>query len=253
MAEIARIEVFLDGQTEPLQVLTQAPYTLELDPRQFSPGDHHLTVHVVYTNGDFHRFFYAFTVQERNETFVGYLNRAPVSAPVQVHLIDPAEQTIAAVKPNAFVHGVLPALFFLLIAGVATWFAYIGDKPVQDHVTDIEPVAAAAVSGAPSSEEVGSPGAAPDGQALYKQHCATCHGPEGQGQGDVFPALAGNTNLADLEMVMDVVLHGRQGTAMVPWGQQMSDDEIAAVINYILSAWGNDFGTVTPDDIAQRR
>ncbi len=55
------------------------------------------------------------------------------------------------------------------------------------------------------------------------------------------------------DMVLDTVLHGRQGTAMPPWGEQMNDDQIAAVINYVLSAWGNDFGAVTPEDVATKR
>ncbi len=251
MAEIARIEVFVDGKPEPFQVLTQAPFTLHLSPDQFAPGEHHLTVEVFYNNGDYHTYVYAFTVQEQNEVFVGYLNRTPIGAPLQVHLIDPAEATIAATKPSLFIHGLLPVLLFVLIAGVATWFSYVGDRAVSDKVTTVEALAPA--EGSQSSSAASAGNGAHDGQALYAQYCTACHGPQGQGQADVFPALAGNEALADTEMVLDVVLHGRSGTAMPAWGEQLSDEEIAAVINYIFHAWGNDFGQVTPEDVAAHR
>ncbi|NPA07335.1 MAG: cytochrome c [Chloroflexi bacterium] len=252
MAEIARVEVYVDGQSTPYKVLEKGPFQVQIDPADFAEGDHFLQVYVYYTNGDFHQYLYRFSVARKNQTFAGYLNRAPVGAPIEVILIDPSEETVAAARPNPFVHGILPVLLFLLIAGVAAWFAYMGDKSVKDYVENIEPIAAAAAA-SESQGEAKAGGGAVDGATIYAQNCASCHGPDGQGQGDVFPALAGNQNLADLEMVMDVVLHGRPGTAMVPWGQQLSDEEIAAVINYILNSWGNNFGTVTPEDIAARR
>ncbi len=250
MAEIARVEVYMDGHSQPFQVLEKAPFQLRIDPADFAEGDHFMEVLVYYTNGDSHRYFYRFTVTRTNQTYAGYLDRAPVGAPIEVLLLDPSEEVVATARPTRFTHGVLPVLLFLLIAGVATWFSYIGDQPVKDFVENIEPVAAAAAAGQDAPQAAAG---SPDGAAIYAQHCVACHGPEGQGQGDIFPALAGNQNLADLEMVVDVVLHGREGTAMVPWGEQLTDEEIAAVVNYILNAWGNSFGTITAEDVAARR
>ncbi len=252
MAEIARVEVFVDGQDKPFQVLEKAPFQVRLNPADFAEGDHFLQVQVHYTNGDYHHYIYRFTVTQENRTYAGYLNRAPVGAPIEVELLDPSEAVIETPRPTFMAHGVLPALLFVLIAGLATWFSILGDRPVKDFVEDTQPLAAASV-GSAAQDAAAAPAGAVDGAAIYAQNCATCHGPEGQGQGDIFPALAGNPNLADTEMVMDVVLHGREGTAMVPWGNQLSDEEIAAVVNYILSAWGNDFGSVTAEDIAARR
>ncbi len=251
MAEIARVEVYIDGQEQPFQVLKQAPFQVRLNPADFAAGDHFMQVYVHYTNGDTHHYIYRFTVTKEHRTYAGYLNRAPVGAPIDVVLLDPSEAEIAVARPSTFTHGVLPALLFVLIAGIATWFSFLGENPVKDYVEHTEPIAAASVGGAQDAAPAAAGEA--DGAAIYAQHCATCHGPEGQGQGEVFPALAGNPNLADTQMVVDVVLHGRPGTAMPPWGQQLSDEEIAAVVNYILSAWGNDFGQISVDDIAAQR
>ncbi len=252
MAKIIRVEVYVDGAPEPLQVLTQEPFKVNLDPAAFEEGDHFLRVTVEYDNGDYHEYLYTFTVAHRNEEFVGYLNRAPVRAPVDVLLIDPMERAETAQPPKPFIHGVLPVLLFLLVAGIATWFAIRGDQPAALAVAQVEDLAGA-YTGSAAQPAQPQKAASADGKAIYQTNCASCHGPEGQGMGDVFPALAGNPNLADTEMVLDVVVNGRPGTAMPAWGGQLSDEEIAAVINYVLSSWGNDFGSVTPEDVARFR
>lgn len=89
--------------------------------------------------------------------------------------------------------------------------------------------------------------------SVYLQHCGVCHGANGEGQHGVFPSLARNPNLADTAKVLGTVLDGRPGTAMPPWRGRLSGEEIVAVVNYIRTSWGNDFGTVAPEDVAARR
>ncbi len=48
---IERIEVYLDGGTEPVQVLTQPPFKVTYDTRSLSDGEHLLRVVTHYTNG----------------------------------------------------------------------------------------------------------------------------------------------------------------------------------------------------------
>lgn len=91
------------------------------------------------------------------------------------------------------------------------------------------------------------------GRELYGRHCAACHQADGQGLPAAgFPALAG-TQL-DLEAHIDVAVHGRSGTAMVAFGPQLEDEQLAAIITYQRNAWGNDTGDlVEPADIAATR
>ena len=245
MAQIERVEVYVDGSTEPFQIITQAPFKVKLNPSDFEEGDHYMRVVITYDNGEYYDQPYLFTISHKNEIAVGHINQAPIHSPVHVDLIDPMEQE-GMPPPRVLTHAILPVVLFLLIVLTAGWFSIRGDSPVSDVVTDIQPIAEAAKPAAPE-------GGAVDGAAIYAENCASCHGPNGEGQGDVFPALAGNANLADTDMVIDTVLHGRQGTAMVPWSEQFNDEQVVAVINYILSSWGNDYGSVTPEDVAAKR
>jgi mono/diheme cytochrome c family protein len=116
--------------------------------------------------------------------------------------------------------------------------------------------------------------ARPDpGARIYAVNCATCHQVGGRGVVDAFPPLAGH--LPDLlkpvegrTYVEKVLLFGLQGKisvnggsydgAMPDW-QDLSDNDIAAVLNYVSSAWGGDkslppgFTPFTADEIKALR
>jgi mono/diheme cytochrome c family protein len=83
------------------------------------------------------------------------------------------------------------------------------------------------------------------GGEIYLSSCAFCHGPEGKGVAGVIPALAGNPAVTaeGPENVIRVVLGGleaTQGLAPMPAvGVGMSDADIAAVVNYVRTSWGN--------------
>lgn len=81
------------------------------------------------------------------------------------------------------------------------------------------------------------------GERTYIAHCAACHQPNGEGLPGVFPGLKGSAiALHDKAAHIDVVLHGRSGTAMQAYAKQLSLKEIAAVITYERNAWGNNTG-----------
>jgi len=97
-------------------------------------------------------------------------------------------------------------------------------------------------------------GGRPDGAALYARYCASCHRPDGQGQRAVFPPLQGHA--AELaatpegrRRLIQTPLHGRQGPLvvdgvkydglMVPT-RSLRDEDLAALLNHVLSSWGND-------------
>jgi mono/diheme cytochrome c family protein len=131
---------------------------------------------------------------------------------------------------------------------------------------------ASMASGSPAAMPAGaamSAGAAtgtPDGRQVY-QKCAVCHQATGQGIASAFPPLAGSewATTANAALPIRIVLHGLQGPVTVKnqrfngampaygTGQPLSDAEVAAVLTYIRSAWGNKASAVTDADVAKER
>jgi mono/diheme cytochrome c family protein len=104
----------------------------------------------------------------------------------------------------------------------------------------------------------------PRGEQLYKDHCADCHGPQGQGAAGAVAALAGNrTVLLDSPAnVVRVIVAGGFPPAtagnprphgMPPFGQTLDDAEIAALATTIRNRWGNAAPAVTPLDVLRLR
>ena len=91
------------------------------------------------------------------------------------------------------------------------------------------------------------------GENVYATQCATCHQADGQGLAPAFPALAGSAvTTGPVKDNIDVVLHGREGTAMQAWSKMLSDSDIAATLTYTRNAFGNETGDVVqPQTIAR--
>ncbi|MCP3720198.1 cytochrome c [Paraburkholderia sp. CNPSo 3281] len=90
----------------------------------------------------------------------------------------------------------------------------------------------------------------PLGKKIYESQCAVCHATEGQGKPPHFPPLADNQSIQMNSAVNPIrmVLNGgyAPGTrknpmpyGMPPFAQSLSDEEVAAVVTYIRTAWGN--------------
>jgi cbb3-type cytochrome c oxidase subunit III len=106
--------------------------------------------------------------------------------------------------------------------------------------------------------------ASPDGSAIFASKCAVCHQVNGAGAGP-YPPLAGNADVtsADTATAIATVLNGRSGPihvngktfsgAMPAWKDQLSNDDIAAVLTYVRSAWTNKAAAVTTDQVAVAR
>jgi mono/diheme cytochrome c family protein len=92
------------------------------------------------------------------------------------------------------------------------------------------------------------------GEALYNATCAGCHMPDGKGAQGAghYPALADNPAVEAAPYVILNVLHGRK--AMPSFGDEMNDDQVAAVVNYTRTHFGNRFaGDVTPNQVRSLR
>mgnify|MGYP003558589160 FL=1 len=89
------------------------------------------------------------------------------------------------------------------------------------------------------------------GETAYKTNCAACHQPSGEGLPPMFPALKGSKiATGPIADHLNIVLHGKPGTAMAAYGKQLSPVDIAAVITYERNAWGNATGDMlTPQDV----
>ena len=104
------------------------------------------------------------------------------------------------------------------------------------------------------------------GEQLYKRPglCITCHQATGAGLPGAFPPLAGSDWIYESpEILTKIVLHGVQGpitvnnkkyaTAMPGQGAQLKDQEVADILTYVRSAWGNTGDPVTADVVAKVR
>jgi cytochrome c oxidase cbb3-type subunit II len=102
------------------------------------------------------------------------------------------------------------------------------------------------------------------GRDLYLADCSACHQAGGEGLSGLFPPLKGSgvVNKADPAKHIQVVLYGMQGaraggvvyaTAMPPFISALSYAEIADIINYERSSWGNHGALVTPARVAAER
>ena len=89
------------------------------------------------------------------------------------------------------------------------------------------------------------------GEQIYMARCAACHQPNGTGLQGVFPALKGSAiAIGPMAAHLDIVIHGKTGTAMQAFGKQITAKELAAVVTYERNAWGNNTGdTVQAADV----
>ena len=92
------------------------------------------------------------------------------------------------------------------------------------------------------------------GAALFASVCAGCHQPDANGASGAadYPALTKNSTVAAVDYMERLVLNGQRG--MPPVGQMMSDQQIADVINYVRSHFGNTYDDeVSPADVGAAR
>ncbi|MEW8395228.1 MAG: cytochrome c oxidase subunit II [Candidatus Thiodiazotropha sp.] len=92
------------------------------------------------------------------------------------------------------------------------------------------------------------------GKPLYETKCGACHQATGMGLPPSFPALKGSAlTIGPIADHLNIVLNGKEGTAMQPWNS-LNDLEIAAIVTYERNAWDNNTGDVVqPADVKQAR
>ena len=115
----------------------------------------------------------------------------------------------------------------------------------------------------------GGPRLPPDpkvvGKALFSANCITCHQANGEGVPGQYPPLAGSeveTGDATNQLIA-IVLKGLQGpveikgkpfnNSMQAWEGQYTDQQLAAILTYVRSDWGNNAPAITADMVKQIR
>ncbi|MEO5712246.1 MAG: PA14 domain-containing protein [Luteolibacter sp.] len=110
-----------------------------------------------------------------------------------------------------------------------------------------------------------SPVFAQDGQQLFTLYCSACHGADGKGAtGGTFPPLSESPWVAgDADRAVKIALKGLTGSVdvlgktynleMPPQGAVLPDDQLAAILTYVRSSWGNSATPVTADFVKTTR
>ena len=101
------------------------------------------------------------------------------------------------------------------------------------------------------------------GEEVYKVACIACHQPTGVGMPGAFPPLAGSDYLLqNKDRAVGVVVGGLQGevtvngqkfNSVMPAMTQLSEQQIADVLTFVLNSWGNKGGSVAPAQVAAER
>jgi alcohol dehydrogenase (quinone), cytochrome c subunit len=102
------------------------------------------------------------------------------------------------------------------------------------------------------------------GQPVYKEHCEKCHGSSGRGGLFSGPPVSGSAvvQTEDASSLINVILYGPQLDKAIPTGSWesmpaylniLTDEQIAAVSNYMRSSWGNQTSPVTEKNVADQR
>lgn len=84
------------------------------------------------------------------------------------------------------------------------------------------------------------------GKQKYEQFCSPCHQPDGKGIPPMYPALRGSSVATGnpISRHIDIILNGITGSAMQPYRDQLTDEEIAAIATYERNAWNNNTNDV---------
>ncbi|MGO1247418.1 MAG: c-type cytochrome [Oceanisphaera sp.] len=144
---------------------------------------------------------------------------------------------------------VIAWIVLLLIWGVGYYIWQIGKPMLGGDSRSVPEQVVASTEGGDN---------AIDGGAIYNAQCSACHQATGQGIAGAFPPLADSEwLLADPNIAVSIVHDGLQGPievhggtyagVMPPFGGNLSNAEIAAVLTHVRSEWGNDASAVDLD------
>jgi len=263
-----KIEVYLDEQTEPIAVF-RPPGRFTLDTGFLDDGPHSLKIIAFDSTG--RRGVRKIPFEVRNGPGIAVeglsdndLLEGKISLLVNAYGGSYEEKW----EPErAETPAPIPTWIWVLFILVAAWSIYYVARLWQPTAEFAEtPTYAKLDMTKPELPEKTGPQhpGSEFGASLYRTSCASCHQLNGQGVTGVFPPLAGDSvvNTDDATRHIEVVLYGLQGstidgisyvTPMPAWREQLSNEEIAAVINHERKSWGNSATAINASDVSAVR
>jgi mono/diheme cytochrome c family protein len=271
-----KIEVLVDDEREP-RASFEPPGQLELDTTGLADGPHVLRVRASEGHGTAGNEEIPFVVRNGPGIAVVGLRKQEivhgrVSILVNAYQSRPGE---VFAPGQAETPAPIPTWTWVLALVVITWAMWYVASEYRSHADTLAaaaPGAAASISapgvvsspGAPAGASAAEPAWTAQGAQVFGNYCSPCHQLTGQGLPGVFPPLAGSATVQakDPSEHVRTVLHGLHGktiggvaytAVMPPFGPQLNDAEVAAVINHERSNWGNDAPLVRAEDVAAIR
>jgi len=273
---VARIDLYLDDASEPFRSVVP-PNAVSIDTTALDDGPHVLRLEARDASGNVGRRRIPFVVQNGpGITVTGLRADERVGGRVQLELnAFGGNEPFDPVRAES--SGPIPVWTWVMSAAIAAWAAwyalaslavpsaYAGTPTYADN-----PVAAAQQPMAQTAPRQYSGGGAAagfdyaaSGARLYGANCASCHGASGAGVPGAFPALAADpvVTARDPGEHVRTVLRGLGGkriggtayASRMPAFAQLSDADIAAIVDHERTSWGNSAPIITPDVVQRAR
>lgn len=280
------IAVFLDEDTKPLAKY-KPPATFSLDTAAIADGEHVLRIQAVDAIGNLGIRRIPFVVANGpGITVTGLRAGSRVRGTVTLNInAFGADEPFDPVRAES--SGPIPVWTWVFIAIIGVWATWYGLEYFRTPAAFAQTPTYAqnpglTIANAPATETtVQTPAPVRNGSAVgsknvagfdyassgaqgYAQNCQACHGATGTGIAGTFPPLAGDpvVNGSDAAAHVKIVLHGLSGkviggthyAAQMPsFGAQLSDAQIAAIIDHERTSWGNHGPTITPEQVTKER
>ena len=271
-----RIEIFIDDERGP-RASFEPPGQFELDTSDLADGSHVLRVRAAGGEGPAGNEEIPFVVRNGpGIAVVGLRTQEIVRGRVPILVNAYESRPDAVFEPGRIeTPAPIPTWTWVLALVVMTWAMWYVASEYRSHADALAaaapgvaapasaPASAASTGGSPSPSAA-EPASKARGAQVFGNYCSSCHQLTGQGLPGVFPPLAGSAAVKakDPSEHLKTVLYGLQGktvggvaysAVMPPFGPQLADADMAAVINHERSSWGNDAPLVRPEDVAAAR
>ncbi|MEM9759427.1 MAG: cytochrome c [Pseudomonadota bacterium] len=142
---------------------------------------------------------------------------------------------------------------------------HLSSADVAAMATYLKSLPAAGSGEGPNADE----GVLRAGSIQYDIHCGTCHLPTGEGSSETGPPVLGSPVVLDKDpaTLINITLYGAQLPRVAPtpewqartwkrmeaYANKLSDEQVAALLSYMRSAWGHDAGAVSAEQVAAQR
>jgi mono/diheme cytochrome c family protein len=276
LEQAVAVSLYLDDASEPF-ARYRPPATVHLDTHALEDGNHVLRIRARDAVGNVGVRTIPFIVQNGpGITVTGLRANERVSGDVAIDV-----NAFGGSEPfdpvRAESRGPIPVWTWVVCALIAAWAAWYGiaefptppsfaATPTYETNPALAANAPSQLKAAPSYSGRGAAAGfdyAKTGPQLYGTNCSSCHGAAGAGTPGVFPPLARDpvVTAADSKVQIATVLHGLHGkkigsvtyAAQMPAFSQLTDDDIAAIIDHERTSWGNNAPIITPDEVKRAR